>query len=253
MGDIYFMSREKKKRKFNSSSWKVRERERNEPLNIQALLIYKEPQIPSWDTFEQKHFTSPLIYSLPLAMSLSQSLTHTQKKDEEREKAEEIGRRRSSNLLLCASLEECETIEEMVSSMDKAKQEGADLVELCMESVSFSHFSQLRQLFKQRSLPSIVSFRLISPPPSHCYKFLGQLLNYWPNISFERIIVLKLQNSHIPIIWLVESCLGFLLVLRFLVIQLFLMVLESIDDFSYFWFIFWEIVVYNWNWSNSMS
>ncbi|KAM7501293.1 hypothetical protein LguiB_000197 [Lonicera macranthoides] len=99
-------------------------------------------------------------------MSLSQSLTHTQKKDEEREKAEEMGIRRSSNLLLCASLGECETIEEMVSSMDIAKQEGADLVELCMESISISHFSQLHQLFKQRTLPSIVSFRHNSPKTS---------------------------------------------------------------------------------------
>ncbi|CAK9178055.1 unnamed protein product [Ilex paraguariensis] len=61
-------------------------------------------------------------------------------------------------LLVCAILE-CETMEEMLSSMEKAKEEGADLVELCINSMSFSHISEVEQLLKQRTLPAIVSFR----------------------------------------------------------------------------------------------
>ncbi|XP_062143296.1 bifunctional 3-dehydroquinate dehydratase/shikimate dehydrogenase, chloroplastic-like [Alnus glutinosa] len=66
-----------------------------------------------------------------------------------------------NNLLLCTPLE-CETMEEMQASMEKAKAEGADLVELCLDSMSFSHVSEVQKLIKQRTLPSIVSFRLKS-------------------------------------------------------------------------------------------
>ncbi|KAK2990563.1 hypothetical protein RJ640_019843 [Escallonia rubra] len=63
-----------------------------------------------------------------------------------------------SKLLVCATLE-CESKEEMMSSMEKAKGEGADLVELCIDSMSFSHISEVEHLLKRRTLPSIVSFR----------------------------------------------------------------------------------------------
>ncbi|KAK3003243.1 hypothetical protein RJ639_018185 [Escallonia herrerae] len=63
-----------------------------------------------------------------------------------------------SKLLVCATLE-CESKEEMMASMEKAKEEGADLVELCIDSMSFSHISEVEHLLKQRILPSIVSFR----------------------------------------------------------------------------------------------
>ncbi|KAK3041439.1 hypothetical protein RJ639_000416 [Escallonia herrerae] len=64
-----------------------------------------------------------------------------------------------SKLLVCATLE-CESKEEMMASMEKAKGEGADLVELCIDSMSFSHISEVEHLLKRRTLPSIVSFRL---------------------------------------------------------------------------------------------
>ncbi|KAH6821802.1 hypothetical protein C2S53_016814 [Perilla frutescens var. hirtella] len=61
------------------------------------------------------------------------------------------------DLLVCTSLE-CETREEMLTSMELAKKEGADIVELCVGSLSFSHISEVEHLFNQRNLPSIVSF-----------------------------------------------------------------------------------------------
>ncbi|XP_057782428.1 bifunctional 3-dehydroquinate dehydratase/shikimate dehydrogenase, chloroplastic-like isoform X2 [Salvia miltiorrhiza] len=61
-----------------------------------------------------------------------------------------------SDLLVCTSLE-CETGEEMLISMDLAKKQGADIVELCVASLSFSHISEVEQLLKLRNLPSIVS------------------------------------------------------------------------------------------------
>ncbi|KAM7521527.1 hypothetical protein LguiA_011429 [Lonicera macranthoides] len=70
-----------------------------------------------------------------------------------------------SKLLVCATLE-CETKEEMLSSMEKAKEEGVDLVELCIDSISFSQISELQHLFHHRPLPAIVSFRLNSPKTS---------------------------------------------------------------------------------------
>ncbi|KAL5561576.1 hypothetical protein UlMin_031323 [Ulmus minor] len=62
-------------------------------------------------------------------------------------------------LLMCAPLE-YSSLEEMQVSMDKAKAEGADLVELRLDSMSFSHISQVEKLIKRRTLPAIVSFRL---------------------------------------------------------------------------------------------
>ncbi|KAL1558455.1 bifunctional 3-dehydroquinate dehydratase/shikimate dehydrogenase, chloroplastic-like [Salvia divinorum] len=62
-----------------------------------------------------------------------------------------------SGLLVCTILE-CETGEEMLTSMDMAKKQGADMVELCLASLSFSHISEVEHIFKLRNLPSIVSF-----------------------------------------------------------------------------------------------
>ncbi|KAF3682931.1 hypothetical protein FXO38_01028, partial [Capsicum annuum] len=47
----------------------------------------------------------------------------------------------------------------MAASMHKAKQEGADLVELCIDSFTFSHISQVEHLFKHKELcpPSFLS------------------------------------------------------------------------------------------------
>lgn len=66
-----------------------------------------------------------------------------------------------NKLLICAAIES-ETREEMVKSMEKAKEEGADLVELCIDSMSLFHLSEIELLLKQRTLPAIVSFRLNS-------------------------------------------------------------------------------------------
>lgn len=65
-----------------------------------------------------------------------------------------------NKLLVCATIE-CETKEEMGNSMEKAKEEGADLVELCIDSLSFNHISDVEILLKQRTLPAIVSFRYL--------------------------------------------------------------------------------------------
>ncbi|XP_057744266.1 bifunctional 3-dehydroquinate dehydratase/shikimate dehydrogenase, chloroplastic-like [Arachis stenosperma] len=64
--------------------------------------------------------------------------------------------------LVCAALE-CETMEEMASSMVKAKAEGANIVELCIHALSFIHISQLHSLINFRTLPAIVSLRDQSP------------------------------------------------------------------------------------------
>ncbi|GFZ19508.1 dehydroquinate dehydratase, putative [Actinidia rufa] len=70
-----------------------------------------------------------------------------------------------SDLLVCTTLE-CETKEEMLASMERAKEEGADLVELHIDCMSFSHISEVEQLLNQRTLPAIVSFRLNSASAS---------------------------------------------------------------------------------------
>ncbi|GMN38143.1 hypothetical protein TIFTF001_007370 [Ficus carica] len=62
------------------------------------------------------------------------------------------------NLLVCAPIS-CGSVEETLASMEKAKAEGADLVELRLDSMSFSHISQLHYLITQRSLPTILSLR----------------------------------------------------------------------------------------------
>nr|GMD15613.1 bifunctional 3-dehydroquinate dehydratase/shikimate dehydrogenase, chloroplastic-like [Ipomoea batatas] len=61
---------------------------------------------------------------------------------------------------------ECETQEEMLGCMKLAKEEGADLVELCIHSLSFSHISQVEHLLRTRTLPSIVCYRPNAPAVS---------------------------------------------------------------------------------------
>ncbi|CAN1199933.1 Bifunctional 3-dehydroquinate dehydratase/shikimate dehydrogenase, chloroplastic [Linum perenne] len=62
-----------------------------------------------------------------------------------------------SNLLVCTPLER-ESPGGMLCAMEKAKEEGADLVELRMSSMSFSNISQVSMLLAQRTLPAIVSY-----------------------------------------------------------------------------------------------
>ncbi|XP_031111738.1 bifunctional 3-dehydroquinate dehydratase/shikimate dehydrogenase, chloroplastic-like [Ipomoea triloba] len=63
-----------------------------------------------------------------------------------------------SDLLVYTTLE-CETKEEMLSSMNKAKEEGADLVEVCVDCLSSSHLSEVEHLLRHRTLPSIICCR----------------------------------------------------------------------------------------------
>ncbi|KAK8693868.1 hypothetical protein V6N13_071435 [Hibiscus sabdariffa] len=67
-----------------------------------------------------------------------------------------------NGVAVCAPLE-CESLEEMVASMEKAKEEGADIVEVCMASMAVPCHSQvLDQIIQPRTLPAIVSFRMKS-------------------------------------------------------------------------------------------
>ncbi|CAI9108007.1 OLC1v1007515C2 [Oldenlandia corymbosa var. corymbosa] len=74
-----------------------------------------------------------------------------------------------NDLLICTTLE-CESKEGMLASMSKAKEEGANLVELCIDSMSFSHISEVEQLLRLRTLPSIVSYRKYSSRGRRCSK-----------------------------------------------------------------------------------
>ncbi|KAJ4727588.1 bifunctional 3-dehydroquinate dehydratase/shikimate dehydrogenase, chloroplastic-like [Melia azedarach] len=66
-----------------------------------------------------------------------------------------------NSVLACTQLE-CETIEEMKASMEKAKAEGADLVEFCVDSMTFTHITQVEKLIMERTLPAIISYRFKS-------------------------------------------------------------------------------------------
>ncbi|KAE8697895.1 short-chain dehydrogenase reductase 2a-like [Hibiscus syriacus] len=67
-----------------------------------------------------------------------------------------------NGVVVCTPLE-CESLEDMVASMEKAKEEGADMVELCMASMAVPCHSQaIEEIIKRRFLPAIVSFRLKS-------------------------------------------------------------------------------------------
>ncbi|KAA3475040.1 bifunctional 3-dehydroquinate dehydratase/shikimate dehydrogenase, chloroplastic-like [Gossypium australe] len=68
-----------------------------------------------------------------------------------------------NDVVVCIPLE-CESLEEMVASMEKAKAEGADVVELCIASMAAPYHSHqvVDQLLERKTLPAIVSFRLKS-------------------------------------------------------------------------------------------
>ncbi|XP_004242317.3 bifunctional 3-dehydroquinate dehydratase/shikimate dehydrogenase, chloroplastic [Solanum lycopersicum] len=84
---------------------------------------------------------------------------------------------------------ECESCEEMTCCIEKAKEEGADLVELCIDDFTFSDISQLEELLKQRSLPSIVSFRPKSPINSEGKKTCIQVLKLAVELDVEFVEV----------------------------------------------------------------
>ncbi|OVA15092.1 Dehydroquinase class I [Macleaya cordata] len=95
---------------------------------------------------------------------------------------------KKNDLLICTTLDECKTVEEMLSSMERAKVEGADLVELRIDSMSSNSSlnnlsDDIQRLLKQRTLPVIVSFRLKSSGGSYkgyekktCFQVLGLAL-----------------------------------------------------------------------------
>ncbi|KAJ6723500.1 SHIKIMATE DEHYDROGENASE, partial [Salix koriyanagi] len=62
-----------------------------------------------------------------------------------------------NSISVCTPIE-CESVGEMLASMKRAEAEGADLAELRLDSLSFSHDSEVEKLIKHRTLPSIVSF-----------------------------------------------------------------------------------------------
>lgn len=100
---------------------------------------------------------------------------------------------------------ECESCEEMAASMHKAKEEGADLVELCIDDFTFSHISQLELLLKQRSLPSIVSFRPNSAINSDWKKTCIQVLKLAVELDVEFVEVDTEVVSHQVVAELMSS------------------------------------------------
>ncbi|XP_042516886.1 bifunctional 3-dehydroquinate dehydratase/shikimate dehydrogenase, chloroplastic-like [Macadamia integrifolia] len=100
-----------------------------------------------------------------------------------------------NKVLVCTSLEYHQlTSNEMLSSMENAKLEGADLVELQIDSsFSFPNISDLGDLIKRRPLPVIVSFRLKSSmDDAHkrdekktCFRVLGLALEL--NVEFVEV------------------------------------------------------------------
>lgn len=63
-----------------------------------------------------------------------------------------------NHVLLCTQLE-CKTMEEMLTSMDQAKAEGANIVEFCFDSMNFTNISQVDYLINRKALPAIFSYR----------------------------------------------------------------------------------------------
>ncbi|PON96666.1 3-dehydroquinate dehydratase type I [Trema orientale] len=64
------------------------------------------------------------------------------------------------SILVCAPIESG-SMDQMLASMAEAKAEGADLVELHIDSMSFSNISLVEKLIKQRTLPAILSLRYL--------------------------------------------------------------------------------------------
>eukprot|EP00262_Sarcandra_glabra_P020593 TRINITY_DN8273_c0_g3_i2.p1 TRINITY_DN8273_c0_g3~~TRINITY_DN8273_c0_g3_i2.p1 ORF type:complete len:542 (-),score=79.52 TRINITY_DN8273_c0_g3_i2:122-1669(-) len=89
-----------------------------------------------------------------------------------------------NNLIVCTTLAG-DTTEELLVSMQKAKEEGADLVELCTDSFSssFDVTAHVEKIIKQRTLPLIVSYRSKASDGSihenekkECFEVLGRAL-----------------------------------------------------------------------------
>lgn len=56
-----------------------------------------------------------------------------------------------------------ESVDKMLINMDKAKQEGADLVEVRLDSLkSFNPYEDLKTLIKECPLPTLVTYRFIT-------------------------------------------------------------------------------------------
>lgn len=84
-----------------------------------------------------------------------------------------------NSLLVCTQLE-CETTEEMQASIEQAKVEGADLVELCIDSMEFSHISEVDKLIQHPTLPAIVSYRYLESPSFFFFFFISFLYPHFP-------------------------------------------------------------------------
>ncbi|XP_059452287.1 bifunctional 3-dehydroquinate dehydratase/shikimate dehydrogenase, chloroplastic-like isoform X1 [Corylus avellana] len=66
---------------------------------------------------------------------------------------------RNNGTLLCAPVM-AESVHKMLINMDKAKQEGADLVEVRLDSLkSFNPYEDLKTLIKECPLPTLVTYR----------------------------------------------------------------------------------------------
>ena len=66
---------------------------------------------------------------------------------------------RKNQTLLCAPIM-AETVDKMVINMDKAKQSGADLVEIRLDSLkSFNPYEDLKTLIKECPLPTLFTYR----------------------------------------------------------------------------------------------
>lgn len=99
-----------------------------------------------------------------------------------------------NSLLVCTQLE-CETTEEMQASIEQAKVEGADLVELCIDSMEFSHISQVDKLIQHPTLPAIVSYRYLESPSFFFFiSFLYPPFPLWSSYSHLVKGIIKLSR-----------------------------------------------------------
>jgi 3-dehydroquinate dehydratase/shikimate dehydrogenase len=69
------------------------------------------------------------------------------------------GGARNNSTLVCAPVM-ADSVDKMVTNMDKAKREGADLVEIRLDSLkSFDPYEDLKTLIKECPLPTLVTYR----------------------------------------------------------------------------------------------
>lgn len=72
---------------------------------------------------------------------------------------------RNNPTLVCAPVM-AESVDKMVTNMDKAKQDGADLVEIRLDSLkSFDPYEDLKTLIKECPLPTLFTYRFITHNP----------------------------------------------------------------------------------------